>query len=104
VILGILLFLVVLLVFSLWLRMRRGRQGIDSEMAKASPFSMAVQELVSTAGGVYLSFIMLTSFLKLDIPEKMLFGGVAFDPLAGMALGLAIVQPLCGLLFYKLSK
>lgn len=101
-ILGLLL-LVLLLAFSLLFRMRRGRQGINSEV-KASPFSLALQELVSTAGGVYLSLIMLTSFLKLDIPELVYFSGIGFDPLAGIAMGVAVVQPLCAVIFYKLTK
>ncbi|MCE5287331.1 MAG: hypothetical protein LLG02_16010 [Pelosinus sp.] len=99
---GMLLLLLLLLAFSLFLRMQRRRQG-NNEI-KASPFSLAVQELVSTAGGVYLSLIMLTSFLKLDIPEIVSLCGVSFDPLAGIAMGVAVVQPLCALIFYKLTK
>jgi hypothetical protein len=100
---GVLLFLLMFLTFSLLLRMQRHRQGINNE-AKASPFSLALQELVSTAGGVYLSLIMLISFLKLDIPERVSFSGIGFDPLACIALGAAIAQPLCALIFYKLIK
>lgn len=102
-ILGMLLFLLVLLAFSLYLRMHRRRQGVNNEI-KASPFSLAVQELVSTAGGVYLSLIMLTSFLKLEIPEIVFFSGVGVDPLAGTAMGVAIVQPLCAWFFLKITK
>jgi hypothetical protein len=100
---GMLLLLSVFLAFSLFIRMQRRRQGISSEV-KASPFSLALQELVSTAGGVYLSLIMLTSFLKLDIPEIVGFYGVGFDPLAGIAMGVAIFQPLCAFVFYKVTK
>lgn len=100
---GMLLFLMVFLAFSLFLRMQRGRQEIKSEV-KASPFSLALQELVGTAGGVYLSLIMLISFLRLDIPEIVSLCGVGFDPLAGIAIGVAVVQPLCALIFYRLTK
>ncbi|VBB08037.1 Hypothetical protein LUCI_3302 [Lucifera butyrica] len=80
--------------WSLWVRADRFRHSAEQTDTKASPFSIALQELVATAGGVYLSFIMLVAFLKLEIPDKILLFQVAFDPLALTALGIAIIQPL----------
>lgn len=100
----IIVFLMMLLIISLALRMKRGHQGVASNEVRATPFSLAVQELVSTAGGVYLSLIMLTSFLKIDIPEIIYFASVGFDPLAGIAMGIALIQPLCAMLLIKLTK
>jgi hypothetical protein len=63
---------------------------------KTSPFSTAVQDLVATAGGVYLSLVLIVSFLKLDIPERITISVIAFDPLAMTAIIVAVIQPcLC---------
>ncbi|MDU4959727.1 MAG: hypothetical protein E6X17_03555 [Sporomusaceae bacterium] len=89
----VILLLAVLIGFSIWLRMCCLR-AVDSSKVKQTVFSLAVQELVATAGGVYLSLIALISFLRLDIPEKILVAGVGFDPIAMLAIGVAVLQPL----------
>ena len=96
---AIFLFLV-LIACSVWMRICHSRT-IDSAKAKATPFSAAVQELVATAGGVYLSVIALTSFLRLDIPEKVACAGISFDPLALLAIFVAVTQPWWQQLFIK---
>ena len=93
----VLLLLCLCLTWSIWLRQRRFREVMQNVEMKVSPVSLAVQELVATAGGVYLSLIMLVSFLKLAIPEKVLLFEVSLDPLACTSICLAVVQPL----FYK---
>lgn len=98
-----LLLLGFLITWSIWIRVCSLR-AIDSSKVKNSPFSSAVQELVATAGGVYLSIVALVSFLKLDIPEKVAVIGVSFDPLAFIAIGVAVLQPWLGKLFYKDSE
>ena len=62
---------------------------------------MAVQEIVATAGGVYLSLIMLISFLKIDLPPTVSYEGIKVDPTALISIALAIVQPLFLRLFEK---
>ncbi|HBT47810.1 MAG TPA: hypothetical protein DEA73_08050 [Peptococcaceae bacterium] len=59
-----------------------------------SPASRALAELVAVAGGIYLSLIMLVSFLKLSLPETVSLGGWNVDPLALLALSAALLQPL----------
>jgi len=91
--------------WSLCWRIRRLRANEGSEKpgpmeTKSSPFSIAVQELVATAGGVYLSLVMLVSFLKLDLPGKINLFQISMDPLALTAIMLAIFQPL----FFRLFK
>jgi hypothetical protein len=66
---------------------------------RPSPFSNAVQELVATAGGVYLSLVMIVSFLKLELPERITISILAFDPLAMTAIGVAVIQPLISKVF-----
>jgi hypothetical protein len=68
--------------------------------SKASPLSIAVQEIVATAGGIYLSLVMVVSFLKLDLPDKISMLGIFLDPLAFTSILLAIIQPL----FFNLFK
>ncbi|HHX51853.1 MAG TPA: hypothetical protein GX711_10480 [Clostridia bacterium] len=66
-------------------------------------FSEALAQLVGVAGGIYLSLIMLVSFLGLDLPEKVTIAGISMQPLALLALLLAILQPLWMTLFDKLK-
>jgi hypothetical protein len=96
--------LLVLLACSLWLRVRQYRDDIFGVETRASPLSLAVQELVATAGGVYLAIIALTSFLKMDMPDKVSLMQVSVDPLALTAIGLALLQPLVSRLFWKFKQ
>jgi hypothetical protein len=100
---GLLVVFLVLIGFSLWLRVRRYRGSIAGVETKTSPVALAVQELVATAGGVYLAIVALTSFLKLDMPDKVSLMTVAVDPLAVTAIVLAIVQPVFARLYFKLT-
>lgn len=87
---------------SIWFRMCYCRLSLDniSQLEpKPSPFSTAVQDLVATAGGVYLSLVMIVSFLKLDVPERIVISIVTFDPLAMTAIVVAVVQPFVSKLF-----
>lgn len=59
-----------------------------------SPASRALAELVGIAGGIYLSLVMMVSFLKLAVPETISFGGWSLDPLALIAILVALIQPL----------
>lgn len=81
------------LAHSVRLRMRRYRQSVTAE-PKVSLISLAIQELVAIAGGVYVSLIMFVSFLKITVPEKVWIGAVEVDPLALLAICLGIVQPI----------
>lgn len=85
--------------WSIILRINRYRSIIDSAETKPSPLSLAIQELVAVAGGLYLALILLVSFLKVDIPEKIFIYNVGLDPLACTAIILALVQPLIIKLF-----
>ena len=87
---------------SLWLRIKYYRKNITDVASQASPLSVAIQGLITTAGGIYLALIGLTSFLKLDIPDKVTLLQVNLDPLALSSIGAAIVQPIFLRLFNKL--
>lgn len=98
----LLLVLLGLIVLSLWLRVRLRRDSVAGVETKSSPVAAAIQELVATAGGVYLAIVALTSFLRLDMPDKVSLMAVAVDPLAVTAIVLAVVQPLFSRLFLKI--
>lgn len=70
----------------------------------SSFLSEALAQLVGVAGGVYLSLIMVVSFLELELPSQILVAGMTMQPLAFIALGLAILQPLVKQIFYYLYK
>lgn len=94
------LFLICLgIAWSLNMRIKRFRQVLDSVETKPSPISLAIQELIAVAGGLYLSLVMLVSFLKIELPDKVLICNVTLDPLACTAIFLALFQPLLAKLF-----
>ncbi|WP_110953119.1 hypothetical protein [Anaerosinus massiliensis] len=90
---GIIIVFCFCLGYSVWLRSCNYRKEFEVEK-KNSPLSLAIQELIAIAGGIYLSLIMLVSFLKISVPEKVNFFVVDMDPLAFVAISLAIVQPI----------
>ncbi len=85
---------------SIYLRVSNYRNTLDGVETRSSPLALAVQEMVATAGGLYLSLIMLVSFLKIDLPSKILFQGITVDPAALLSIGLTVLQPL----FFRIFK
>lgn len=90
------------IVYSVWLRTNRYRQDIPFD-TRISPLSLALQDLIAVAGGIYLSLIMLSSFLKITLPERVDIFSVAVDPLAFLAICLGIVQPIVSILIKKVK-
>lgn len=64
------------------------------EQAVSSPLSEAMGQLVGIAGGIYLSLVMLVSFLGMEPPQKICFLDMLLDPLALLSILLACLQPL----------
>lgn len=60
---------------------------------RSTPFSKALVGLIGMAGGIYLSLILMFTFLDVIVPGKMCLGSVEMDPLAAIAIGLAVLQP-----------
>ncbi|MDD2212401.1 MAG: hypothetical protein PHS83_00885, partial [Clostridia bacterium] len=58
---------------------------------------------VAVAGGIYLALILLTSFLKISMPERLVFFDWSVDYLAAIAIVLALFQPIFLALYYKIS-
>jgi hypothetical protein len=97
----ILILFFLLLTFSLLQRLKRYRQMNGTNEIKISPLSLALQELIAISGGIYLSLIMLVSFLKLDIPDKIMIFELSIDPVACISILLTIIQPFFMKIFYK---
>jgi hypothetical protein len=87
----------VLLILSIWKRWRLNAQRSKSWDAlaesKASPLSRAVAGLVGTAGGIYLSLVLLATFLNLNVPARVRLGEIYLEPIAAISIALAIIQP-----------
>lgn len=84
-------------------KIRYRRNLARLENAVESPASLAIGELVAVAGGIYLALTLLTSFLKISMPDRLTFFDWSVDYLAAIAIILAIFQPLCVALYYKIS-
>lgn len=96
-----LLFLVVLFLVFLSIRERirlrvsprYRRQKLWEVEPRPTPLSDAVVNLVGMAGGIYLSLILLFTFLDVTVPDRIRLGTVELDSLAVTAIGLAVLQP-----------
>lgn len=84
--------------------LRRRGAGDALENAVPSPASMAIGELIAIAGGIYLSLILLVAFLKISMPDKIIIFHMSLDPLALIALTIAIFQPIMLSIYYSIRK
>jgi hypothetical protein len=77
------------------IKTRRGYRGVELPTeAKDSMLSVALAELIATAGGIYISLLLLFSFLDLAVPGKIGVVGIQVDALAGISLVTALLQPI----------
>lgn len=97
----LILLLCLFFILSLRLRVKFLRLSANLPQPQASPVSSALTDLVSTAGGIYLSLILLVSFLKVDVPDKISYFAITVDPLALIALIVTLIQPFFFSIFYK---
>lgn len=81
-------------------RLKQIRQSSTASQA-TDPLAEAIGQLVAAAGGIYLSFLGLISFIKIDIPEKITIALISFDPLAGLAIIISLLQPVFLKYYYK---
>lgn len=84
------LIIMMLLVFSIRERIRR--KMVRSEIIR-SPLADALAQVVGTAGGIYISVVMLVNFLELSVPSRVELISIGFEPLASISILIAIVQP-----------
>lgn len=85
-----------LVIFSIRERMRKRLTRKEWDVigeSKNSPLSESLAGLVGTAGGIYLSLVMLTTFLEVDIPSRVSFSTISLEPMAAISFILAIISP-----------
>ncbi|MDO7787479.1 hypothetical protein [Desulforamulus aquiferis] len=86
----------VLIFFSLKERIRLKRYRKEWDVigeSKNSALSESLAGLVGTAGGIYLSLVMLTTFLEVDVPTRVNVSTVSIEPMAAISFLLAIASP-----------
>ncbi len=72
--------------------------------AKASPLSLALANMIGVAGGIYLSLVILVTFLELELPAKVNIAGFNLEPLAAISITAAVLQPYFSRLYYFAKK
>ena len=93
------LIITILLILTFWaiksrINIKRRRAFDTMEAAVASPTSVAIGELIAIAGGIYLSLMLVVSFLKITLPETITVSHLQIDPLAMIAIVIALLQPI----------
>lgn len=68
------------------------RENLWELEPRTTPLSEALGRLIGNAGGIYLSMVLLLTFLGFDPPERVMFGRLELEPLATVAIVLALVQ------------
>jgi hypothetical protein len=91
-------FLLLGIFLSLWMRGRQQKRGWHRGAAEtggenSSPIAQALGNLLSVAGGIYLSGQLLVEFLKLPEIPRVTWRGADLDLLALLSLWAAIIQP-----------
>ena len=100
----IILTVIVLVLVGLSLKERvRHRLARDKDWSvigesRASPLTLALTNLIGVAGGIYLTLVVLVTFLELQLPARVQVGSLTIEPLAAVSFGFSIVQPY----FYRL--
>lgn len=105
IIIGI--FVALLVYFSLRERMRIKSYRKEWDVigdSKTSPLSESLAGLVGTAGGIYLSLVMLTTFLEVQIPSRVSVSVVSVEPMAAISFVLAISSPYINRLMRGLKR
>lgn len=76
-------------------RLRRYREKDWSAIGEGrpSPLSEALANLIGVAGGIYLSLVVMTTFVELEIPHRVQLAGLSLEPLATLSIVLALLQP-----------
>ena len=103
----LLVVIVILIVFAVREKTRqRKATSVSSipEEIKPSPVSQALTELVAIAGGIYISLLVITTFLDLELPATVEIFSVEIDTIAGIALALALIQPFILRISKKFTK
>nr|WP_041274580.1 hypothetical protein [Desulforamulus reducens] len=101
------LFATFFVIFSMKERMRVKQMRKEWDAigeSKSSALSESLAGLVGTAGGIYLSLVMLTTFLEIDVPSRVSISVVSLEPMAAISFILAVLSPFFNRIFYGLKR
>lgn len=96
---GIILIVVILMLVSISVRERillykhRDKDWSVIGEGKSSPLSQALANLLGVAGGIYLSLVVIATFLEVQLPERIQLAGLSMEPLAFVSILMAVAQP-----------
>lgn len=68
-------------------------RGREMPGTHETPLSQGIVDLVAVAGGVYLSLVMVAGFIGYELPSRVEVLGAFIDPIAGLSILLAVVEP-----------
>lgn len=68
-------------------------RDVDLPAARLTPLSQGIVDIVAVAGGIYLSLVMVAGFVGYAVPGKVNLLGGQIDPVAAIAVLLALVEP-----------
>lgn len=85
----------ILVVFSTMEKTRQlsAQAKIPNGASRISPLGSALAYLVGVAGGIYLSLSLVVDFLEIKVPSRIGIWGMELEPLAAVAIALALLQP-----------
>ena len=86
--------LIGILGYAVHARIANNRYRMDQGEIIDSPMTQAIGQLLGISGGIYLSLVMVISFLGIEQPEKIIIFTLAMDPLAVISIILALIQPM----------
>ena len=96
---------VVLVGFSVRERVRQQALHVRVENGvRPSPLASALAYLVGVAGGIYLSLSLVIDFLKLTVPERVTVWKFELEPIAAVAITLAVLQPFLLRLYHYIRR
>lgn len=75
-------------------KMSNNRWRSEQVAVVDSPMTEAIGQILGIAGGIYLSLVMVLSFLGVEDPQEVMISGLSLDPLAILSVMLACAQPL----------
>lgn len=94
---GIIIGTIILIIFSVRervrLRLLREKDWGSIGETRSSQISQALANLVGVAGGIYLTLLVMATFLELQLPERLELGGVSMEPLAAFSVIISLAQP-----------
>jgi hypothetical protein len=96
---GIILIIVILFLVGISVRERvllyryRDKDWSAIGEGKSSPLSQAQANLVGVAGGIYLSLVVIATFMEVQLPERIHLGGLSMEPLSAVSILMAVAQP-----------